>query len=180
MLSSVRCEIALFSLISDAFRASGVCWEHDQRMPPHFIFSSRKSHIHAGTAPNCTFSVALKQLVLEEMFSTVVLKSEIFLWRSRCLQCKSNVAFLFSILLLFLPTYKMSPYWKNGNTTVEWWWKQVACSSGCGAVCCSPCMYMTFSATGNEIKKQSLLSREKILFLGVVRMPRDNFHLGVG
>ena len=27
MLSSVRCEIALFSLISDAFRASGVCRE---------------------------------------------------------------------------------------------------------------------------------------------------------
>ena len=126
-------------------------------MPPHFIFSRRKSHIHAGTAPNCTFSVALKQLVLEEMFSTVVLKSEIFLRRSRCLQCKSNVAFLFSIFLLFLPTYKMSPYWKNGNTTVEWWWKQVACSSSCGAVCCSPCMYMTFSATGNEIKKQSLV-----------------------
>ena len=132
-------------------------WSYRQRMPPHFIFSSRKSRIHAGTAPNCTFSAALKQLVLKEMFSTVVLKSEIFLWRSRCLQCKSNVAFLFSILLLFLPTYKMSPYWKNGNTTVEWWWKQVACSSGCGAVCCSPCMYMTFSATGNEIKKQSLV-----------------------
>ena len=50
-----------------------------QRMPPHFIFGSRKSHIHAGTAPNCTWSVALKQLVLEEMFSTVVLKSEIFI-----------------------------------------------------------------------------------------------------
>ena len=130
---------------------------YDQRMPPHFIFSSRKSHIHAGTAPNCTFSAALKQLVLKEMFSKVVLKSEIFLWRSRCLQCKSNVAFLFSIFLLFLPTYKMSPYWKNGNTTVEWWWKQVACSSSCGAVCCSPCMYMTFSATENEMKWHSLL-----------------------
>ena len=72
-----------------------------QRLPPHFIFSSRKSHIHAGTASNCTWSVVLKQLVPEGMFSTVVLKKYIFILESSCLQCKSNITLpwiLFTIL----------------------------------------------------------------------------------
>ena len=69
----------------------------------HFVSfpGAEKSHIHAGTSPNCTWSVALKQLVLEEMFSTVVLKSEIFIWKSMCLQCKSNIAFLWKTYTVF-------------------------------------------------------------------------------
>ena len=69
----------------------------------HFVSfpGAEKSHIHAGTSPNCTWSVALKQLVLEEMFSTVVLKSEIFIWKSMRLQCKSNIAFLWKTYTVF-------------------------------------------------------------------------------
>ena len=39
---------------------------------PHFILGSRNSHIHAGTARNCTLQGGLRQLVLVRPFSTVV------------------------------------------------------------------------------------------------------------
>ena len=45
-------------------------------MPLYFISSSRKSHTHAGTPPDFTWSVISKQLVLGVMFSTVVLRKD--------------------------------------------------------------------------------------------------------
>ena len=45
---------------------------HDQSSLPHFILGSRNSHIHAGTARNCTLQGGLRQLVLGRPFSTVV------------------------------------------------------------------------------------------------------------
>ena len=86
--------------------------------------------------------------------------------------------------------YEKFPWWKYDNTTVEWGRKLVACSSGHGAVWCSPCMYMTFSATENEMRWQSLVltslkaavltilpctvaSRRPILRLAAVHTPRN-------
>ena len=67
-----------------------------QILPLHFISGSRKSHIHAGTAPNCTGVSGFKATCFWGNFSTAVLEKEIFKWKSRSLHCKSNRTLLWT------------------------------------------------------------------------------------
>ena len=67
------------------------------------VIQGRKSHIHAETAPGQWLWSNLF-----EMLSTVVLKREIFTWKSRCLQCKSNITFIWKTYTVFANIWNAS------------------------------------------------------------------------